>query len=244
MFARSASSTAAPGRPSGCWSSACAWCARGVRSIRGRRRMIRTLRRRAVPRQGDLADAAHDAGAEGRSALRHRGGRSRRQHGERHRQGRQPAAVRRRHARPGDREVPARRRHLLHDISRTTAPATTTSATPLRSPRFQRPADRRRWRSRPTSRCRSRSTRRAARSWPGSARRRPRCPATWPWRGALRGRRPSLGQGHRQGARGRRRDAGLRAGLRRQHQPQQPGHRDPFHRGRSWSGLQPRRQRR
>ena len=33
--------------------------------------------------------------------------------------------------------------------------------------------------ARPTSRCRSRSTRRAARSSPGSAPRRPRCPATW-----------------------------------------------------------------
>ena len=82
---------------------------------RGHRRRSGTLRRRAVPRQGDLADAAHDAGAEGRPALRHRGGRSRRHHGQRRGEGRQPAAVRRRHAGPGDREVPARRRHLLLD---------------------------------------------------------------------------------------------------------------------------------
>ena len=60
----------------------------------------------------------------------------------------------------------------------------------------------------------------------------------------LSGRRPALGRGHRHRAGGRRHDAGLRAGLRRQRQPEQPGHRDPVHRGRPRSGVRPGRPRR
>ena len=198
---------AAPGHRSGCWSSACRMVTAATfgptAATAGR---SGTLRRRAVPRQGDLPDAAHDAGAEGRPALRHRGGRSRRRQRQRRRQDRQPAAVRRRHARPGDREVPARRRHLLHDPQACSGcPSDDNIGDPAQvatlSNGLQTAVA---GAAAPTSRCRSRSTRRAARWSPGSARRRPRCPATWRWApGGSAARTPATRRGDRHGARRR-----------------------------------------
>ena len=136
----------------------------------------------------------------------------RRQRGERRGEGRQPAAVRRRHARPGDREVPARRRHLLLD--RRTGCSSDDNIGDPRPGRHavQRSAGRGAGAAGPHPA--------ADLGRPGGRRaRRPvRRPGDPDARQHGAGRRPvdrrrlPLGRGDRRRARGGRRDAGLRAG--------------------------------
>ena len=238
--------TAPPGHRSGSWSSACSMVtAATFGPTAATAGGSGTLRRRAVPRQGDLADAAHVAGAEGRPALRHRGGRSRRQRRQRRRKTvnqtlysvdtpaqaiakYQPGGVIYYTTR-GLLRLPQRRQHRRSRAGRHPV---------------QRAPDRVAGAAAPASRCRSRWTRRAARCRPlrppGDADARQR----WPSAPTARRRTPvRLGRGDRHGAEGGRGDPGLRRRLRRQHQPEQPRHRGPLTRRRSRAGLADRHRR-